>query len=63
MIGLGFVPCFIAAWALKKVGVLRIPVEIELAGLDHQIVVDEQADSLEYAKAEQEFLRRRLTKE
>lgn len=32
---LGFVPGFALSWALKKCNLLRIPYEVELAGLDH----------------------------
>ncbi len=53
---LGFVPCYIAGWALKKIGVLRVPWEIELAGLDHDIVVSETSQRKQYAVAEQEAL-------
>jgi len=31
----GFAPCFVVATILKHMGMLRIPMEIELAGLDH----------------------------
>jgi len=37
-IGLGFIPCFILAWFLRKAGLLRIPPEVELAGLDHALL-------------------------
>ncbi len=60
---LGFVPCYIAAWVLKKAGVLRIPWEVELAGLDHQIMLDEAAHNQEYVDAEREALQRRLRKD
>jgi ammonia channel protein AmtB len=32
---LGFIPGYILSWILKKVGLLRIPREVEIAGLDH----------------------------
>jgi len=32
---LGFIPCYIIGAILKKMGVLRIPYEVELAGLDY----------------------------
>lgn len=32
---LGFIPGYILSWILKKFGLLRIPREVELAGLDH----------------------------
>ena len=56
---LGFVPCYIAGWALKKLGVLRVPWEVELAGLDHDIVVSETSQRKQYAVAEREALQRR----
>ena len=56
---LGFAPCYLAAWALKKAGVLRIPWEVELVGLDHDILKEETASRNEYIAAEREYLRRR----
>jgi hypothetical protein len=53
---LGFVPCFVVAWLLKRAGVLRVPWEVELAGLDHDIVVAEAAQIREYVHAERESL-------
>ena len=32
--GLGFIPGYILSWLLKKANLLRIPREVELAGLD-----------------------------
>ncbi|MCH7970471.1 MAG: hypothetical protein IH960_05430 [Chloroflexi bacterium] len=58
---LGFAPCYLAAWGLKKAGVLRIPWEVELAGLDHDIVVEETAHRNEHVDAEREALQRRST--
>ena len=34
---LGFIPGYVLSWILKQVGLLRIPREVELAGLDHVI--------------------------
>ena len=34
---LGFIPGYVLSWILKQVGLLRIPREVELAGLDHLI--------------------------
>ena len=34
---LGFVPGYVLSWVLKQVGLLRIPREVELAGLDYLI--------------------------
>ena len=39
--GLGFIPCFLVAALLKKLGVLRIPAEVEIAGLDHRTEAEE----------------------
>ena len=36
--GLGFLPCFLIGFVLKKMDVLRIPAQVELAGMDHQII-------------------------
>jgi len=55
-IGLGFVPCYILTGLLKKYGILRIPQEVELAGLDHDLVVEESAQKMELAAAEREAL-------
>ena len=52
--GLGFLPCYVAAWALKRAGVLRIPPEVELAGLDHDILAEEERHKREYADAERD---------
>ena len=49
---LGFLPCFIVAWALKQLGILRIPCEVELAGLDHEILGEEQSQINELIEAE-----------
>jgi len=39
---LGFIPTFIVAKILNAMGVLRIPREVELAGLDY---IDDQASA------------------
>lgn len=57
---MGFLPCYAAAWALKKAGLLRIPWEVELAGLDHDIVADETSHNQALAQAEHAELRQRL---
>ena len=49
---LGFIPCYLAAWGLKRAGLLRIPREVELAGLDHQILELEQEQRQELEAAE-----------
>ena len=51
-VGLGFIPCYLLAWLLKRAGVLRIPRSVELAGLDHVILADEKAQLEELASAE-----------
>ncbi|REJ76624.1 MAG: ammonium transporter [Planctomycetota bacterium] len=58
---MGFVPCYVAAWLLKKAGVLRIPWEVELVGLDHQMIADANADIEEYAQAERDALQQRFS--
>ena len=40
---LGFIPGYVLSWILKKVGLLRIPREVELAGLDYHAVDDDAA--------------------
>jgi Amt family ammonium transporter len=57
---LGFIPCLILTWILKKLGVLRIPPEVEVAGLDHDILASATADRNELADAEREFMQSRL---
>jgi hypothetical protein len=53
---LGFVPCYIMTAALRRAGVLRIPREVEVAGLDYQLVALEQQQQQEFSMAErQEF--------
>ena len=49
---LGFLPCYIAAWGLKRAGVLRIPREVELAGLDHHVLALESEQRQELVDAE-----------
>ncbi len=36
---LGFAPCYLLGWVLKRFGMLRIPREVELAGLDHEELI------------------------
>jgi ammonia channel protein AmtB len=33
---LGFIPGYVVSWVLKKLNLLRVPREVELAGLDHE---------------------------
>ena len=48
---LGFVPCYVAAGALKRLGLLRIPSEVELAGLDYHILIEEKSHNRELTEA------------
>jgi Amt family ammonium transporter len=41
---LGFIPGFVLSWVLKQAGLLRIPREVELAGLDHAVVANAKQD-------------------
>jgi ammonia channel protein AmtB len=54
---LGFVPAFILSWILKAVGVLRIPHEIELVGLDLSEYAARYMDEEDIRKAELEDAR------
>jgi ammonia channel protein AmtB len=49
---LGFVPAYVVAWILKKVGMLRIPRAVELAGLDFAEYHGRYADEKAVAEAE-----------
>ena len=53
-VGLGFLPCYVAAWIFKKAGLLRIPREVELAGLDHAMRDEEAKQTEEILRAERE---------
>ena len=57
---LGFAPCYGVAGLLKKLGVLRIPLEVELAGLDHDVLVEEARQADEILRAEREDMAQRL---
>jgi ammonium transporter, Amt family len=50
--GLGFFPCYLLAGWFKRCGLLRIPPEVELAGLDHTIILNEMKDRSELEDAE-----------
>ena len=50
---LGFIPCYITAWLLKRLGILRIPAAVELAGLDHGLIDEETRQLAEVEAAEQ----------
>ena len=54
---LGFIPCYIIGYILKKAGMLRIPEEIELAGLDYDEVIAADEQAKELLGAELEFIR------
>ena len=54
---LGFLPCYLVGWALKKFDLLRIPRVIELAGLDHRVMAQVEADTEELNQAELAFVR------
>ena len=51
---LGFLPCYLLGALLKKLGVLRIPAAIELAGMDHRIEQQALDDALEIVEVERE---------
>ncbi|MBI2952137.1 ammonium transporter [bacterium] len=50
--GLGFLPCFLVASLLKRFRLLRIPEQIELAGMDHRIREMEAEEANEIVRAE-----------
>ena len=52
---LGFIPCYLAAWGLKKAGLLRIPAAVELAGLDISILAEAELQTAELEQAEDEM--------
>ena len=49
---LGFIPAWIAAKILNAMGILRIPKEVELAGLDYMDNQASAADGQEIVNAE-----------
>ena len=49
---LGFIPTFIVAKILQGIGILRIPKEIELAGLDYFEEQSRKSDNLKIIDAE-----------
>ena len=49
---LGFIPAYIASKVLNGMGVLRIPKEVELAGLDYIEEQDLESENQEIIKAE-----------
>ena len=40
---LGFVPGYVLSWILKQAGLLRIPREVEIAGLDYVMLATTRA--------------------
>jgi len=34
---LGFIPGYVVSWILKQLNLLRVPREVEIAGLDHHV--------------------------
>jgi hypothetical protein len=51
---LGFLPAWIAAGILKKMNLLRIPIRVELAGLDLSEYHDRYLDEAQVYEAELE---------
>ena len=49
---LGFIPAYIVGWILKKANMLRIPPEVELAGLDFSQVIAANDEAKELLEAE-----------
>ena len=52
---LGFAPCYVFAGLLKRIGVLRIPPEVELAGLDYFIQEAETSANANLVAAERKL--------
>ena len=48
---LGYLPCYILAGILKRLGVLQIPQEVELAGLDYDLRREESTQRTIFALA------------
>jgi ammonia channel protein AmtB len=48
---LGFIPGYALSWVLKRFGLLRIPHEVELAGLDHVALQAMEAEEREFGRA------------
>ena len=53
---LGFAPCCALSAVLRRGGLLRIPPEVEVAGLDHRIRAVEASQTEEFAAAERQEL-------
>ena len=60
---LGFVPFFLAAFLLKRLGLLRIPASVELAGLDHRTLETEASAAREIIGSELEAARERMARQ
>ena len=58
---LGFAPCYAVGYVLKKLDRLRIPLAIELAGMDHRIEEAELEQSREILDLELEMARQEKT--
>jgi Amt family ammonium transporter len=54
----GFAPCYAAAALLRRMGALRVPLEIEIAGLDHPEHAAELRATEELRDAEREAIER-----
>ena len=49
---LGFLPAFIVANILKKMGMLRVPERVEMAGLDLPESIDAEEYAIEVSEAD-----------
>ena len=55
---LGFLPCYVLGFVLKKLGLLRIPLAVELAGMDFLQQSGESRDAREVVEAEVQVLQK-----
>lgn len=55
-LGLGFIPCYVVTKILKEMGILRIPKEVEVAGLDHAVIAAETRELADFEMAEGELV-------
>lgn len=55
---LGFSPCYVLGFVLKKLGLLRIPLAVELAGMDFLQQSGESRDAREVVEAEVQVLQK-----
>lgn len=58
-LGLGFISAFVVGWILKRLGLLRIPLEVEIAGLDHSTWVEETHQAKDLLDAERALAKHR----